>query len=132
MTATVVIDASAFVEILVESELGSAVATRLRDQRMTAPAHFDGEVLSALGRLARAGRIPERRAIQLVRRAAAAPVRRDALPPLLAGAWQRRHNLRLVDALYAELAHRLGDVPLVTTDQGLASAAPSGELIAAS
>src|SRR5215204_1915492 len=64
----VVIDASAFVEMLVDTELGAAVAARLRDHRLATPAHFDGEVLSALGRLSRAGKLPDRRAAHLVRR----------------------------------------------------------------
>ena len=133
MTAErVVIDASAFVEVLVDTELGAAVVARLRDNRLATPAHFDGEVLSALGRLARAGRLADRKAAQLVRRTAAAPVQREPLPPLLPGAWGRRHNLRLVDALYAELAHQLGDVALVTTDGGLAAAVPSAELVTVS
>ena len=125
----VVLDASAFVEMLVDTELGAAVAARLRDHRLATPAHFDGEVLSALGRLSRAGKLPDRRAAQLVRRTAALPVQREPLPGLLPGAWRRRQNLRVVDALYAELAHQLGDIPLVTTDHGLASAVPSAELI---
>jgi len=53
---------------------------------------------------------------------AAAPVARHELKPLLAGAWRRRHRLRLVDALYVELADILG-ASLVTTDDRLARTA---------
>jgi predicted nucleic acid-binding protein len=35
----------------------------------------------------------------------------------------------LVDALYVELAHRLGDIALVTTDSGLAASAGLAELV---
>jgi len=59
---------------------------------------------------------------------AAAPIRRHLLAPLLAGAWRLRHNLRLVDALYVELANRL-DAPIVTTDAGLAAASPAADLL---
>jgi predicted nucleic acid-binding protein len=130
-TERVVIDASAFVEMLVDTELGVLVEERLRDCRLLAPANFDSEVLSSLGRLARAGRLLDRKAAQLVRRTAAAPVQRESVPALLPGAWRRRHNLRLVDGLYAELAHQLGDVPLVTTDHGLAAASRSADLVSA-
>lgn len=50
---------------------------------------------------------------------------------LLSGAWRRRHDLRLVDALYVELSDQLGDVPLITTDRRLAAAVPTAELITA-
>lgn len=49
---------------------------------------------------------------------------------LLDGAWRRRHNLRLVDALYVELATQM-DAPVITTDAGLAAASSSAELVTA-
>lgn len=61
-----------------------------------------------------------------VDRLAAAPIDRHVLWKLLAGAWKRRHNMRLVDALYVELAEQL-DAPIVTTDGGMA-ASPAAEL----
>lgn len=125
----VIVDASAFVDVLVGSPAAGAVRERLRAHQLVAPAHFDAEVLSALGRLSRAGTLSERQAGDRVRRLAGAPVRREALPGLLAGAWGRRHNLRLVDALYVELAHQLGDIPLITTDGGLAASTANAELI---
>lgn len=42
----------------------------------------------------------------------------------------RRHNLRLGDALYVELADQL-DAPLLTTDAGMGSASPNVELVEA-
>jgi len=44
------------------------------------------------------------------------------------GAWLRRENIRLADALYVELAEQL-DVPLITTDLRLARATPLAEAI---
>lgn len=38
---------------------------------------------------------------------AATPLDRNPLPGLLAGAWARRENVRITDALYAELAAQL-------------------------
>lgn len=126
--ANVVVDASAMVEILTGTPVGRLVIDRLRGQTLHAPAHFDAEVLSALGRLQRAGMLSARQVTTRLQRLEAAPVTRHLLPALLVGAWQKRHNLRLVDALYAHLADRLGS-PLVTTDSGLAAATASGELI---
>jgi predicted nucleic acid-binding protein len=44
------------------------------------------------------------------------------------GAWSRRGNIRLVDALYVELASQLGTV-VITTDQRLARATTLAEAI---
>ncbi len=116
------------VDLLAGSPLAAVVQDRLRGHELHAPAHFDAEVLSALGRLHRAGEVTARRVSDRLRRIADAPIRRHDLAPLLTGAWRRRANLRLVDALYVELASRL-DVAIVTTDAGLASAAPMAELV---
>ena len=124
----VVVDASATVDALTETRVGPAVTARLRDHTLHAPAHFDAEVLSALGRLQRAGVLSARQVGTRVQRLETAPIQRHLLAPLLRGAWRRRHNLRLVDALYVQLADDLG-VPLVTTDTGLSIAATNGELI---
>jgi predicted nucleic acid-binding protein len=132
VTPVVVLDASAFIEVLLASALGAQVTTLLEGHQPVAPAHFDAEVLSVLGRLTRAGWLTERQAAARVRRTAASPIRREDLGPLMDGAWRRRHDLRLVDALYAELAHQLDGARLVTLDRGLASAVPSAELVAAS
>jgi predicted nucleic acid-binding protein len=93
------------------------------------PAHFDAEALSALGRLQRAGSLTARQVATRLTRLEAAPLNRHLLPSLIRGAWRRRHNLRLVDALYAQLASQLGEAPLITTDTGLALGARNGELI---
>jgi predicted nucleic acid-binding protein len=61
---------------------------------------------------------------------AESPVVRHPLPDLLAGAWARRQRLRVVDALYVELADRLG-LRILTTDAGLARASRLAELVTA-
>lgn len=118
------------IDALAGTAVGPAVTTRLRDQTLHAPAHFDAEVLSALGRLQRAGTLSVRQVGTRLARLQSAPIQRHMLTPLLKGAWRRRHNLRLVDALYAQLADDLG-AALVTTDAGLSIAAAGGELIEA-
>lgn len=117
------------VDALVGSSVGRLVTERLRGHALHAPAHFDAEVLSALGRLQRAGALTTRQVTTRLTRIEAAPIKRHLLPTLIKGAWRRRHNLRLVDALYAQLAADLGDAPLITTDNGLALGARNGELI---
>jgi predicted nucleic acid-binding protein len=119
----VVVDASAIVDVLIGSTYAAAVGARLRDTVWHAPAHIDVEVLSALGRLARAQRLIDADLRARLDLLASLPVQRQLLPPLLAGAWARRADLRLADALYVELAHQL-DAPLITTDQRLARATP--------
>jgi predicted nucleic acid-binding protein len=123
-----VVDASAMVDALAGTPVGPAVTTRLRNCTLHAPAHFDAEVVSALGRLQRAGALSARQVGLRLQRLETAPIQRHQLAPLLRGAWRRRHNLRLADALYAQLADDLG-APLVTTDTGLSIAATNGELI---
>lgn len=125
----IVVDASAIVELLCGTELAEAVQRRLSDEQLLAPAHIDAEVLSALGRLQRAGRLTEAEVAERLELLADAPLERRPLAPLLFGAWERRHNLRLVDALYVELAVQLGNARLITTDSGMASTYSGAELL---
>jgi predicted nucleic acid-binding protein len=119
------------VEALLRSPSGTAALRRMADHAIHVPAHLDAEVLSAIGRAYRAGEVPASRVLTALRDLAAAPIHRHALPPLLAGAWGRRHQLRLADALYVELADALGAIPLLTTDARLARAVELAELVAA-
>jgi predicted nucleic acid-binding protein len=56
---SVVLDASAAVELLLRSPAGRKMEEALRGSRVAVPAHFEAEVLSALGRLARSGDLAE-------------------------------------------------------------------------
>lgn len=124
-----VVDASAIVDLLCGNELAAAVQQRLDDGWLIAPAHIDAEVLSALGRLQRASELTEAEVAERLELFAEAPLERRPLAPLLSGAWERRRNLRLVDALYVELAAQLDGAPLITTDSGMATACKSAELL---
>jgi predicted nucleic acid-binding protein len=128
MKTRFVVDASAMVDYLVGTDLGRHVESRLRGSEAHVPAHFDAEVLSALGRLHRAGNLTEAEVEERLERITAAPLRRHHIAPFLMGAWLRRHNLRLVDALYVELAEVI-DATLLTTDSGLATASARTELV---
>ena len=125
--AELVVDASALVDLLLDNELGGAVRRRIAGHGLHAPAHIDAEVLSALGRLHRAGELEAGSVESKLHELVAAPIERHPTTDLLLGTWARRHQLRLVDALYVQLAVSL-DVPLVTTDRRL-HAAPSAEVV---
>ena len=116
--AEVVVDTSALVDLLLANDLGQAVGKRLAGTGLHAPAHVAAEVLSALGRLHRAGDLGADIVEMKLNALAAAPITRHGVDDLLLGAWARRHRLRLADALYVELAAQL-DCPLVTTDRRL-------------
>jgi predicted nucleic acid-binding protein len=124
----VVVDASAIVDLLVESGTARLISERLRKHGLHAPAHLDAEVLSVLGRLHRSGRLSARMVATRLARLAAASIVRHPVGPLLDAAWRLRENLRLVDGLYVALGDRLG-LPVITTDRKLAAAVPSAELI---
>lgn len=125
--AEVVVDASALVDLLLSNDVGRAVRNRIAGHALHAPAHVDAEVLSALGRLQRAGDLDADTVEGKLRDLAAAPIRRHPVNDLLLGTWARRHQLRLVDALYVELAVSR-DLPLVTTDHRL-HAAPAADVV---
>lgn len=101
----------------------------MRGLELHAPAHLDAEVLSAIGRLQRAGDILVSVAEALLKELATAPIRRHPLAGLLSGAWAARDQFRLVDGLYVELAGSLGSIPLITTDARLARRCELAELI---
>jgi predicted nucleic acid-binding protein len=115
------------VDLLLDNDLGVAVRHRLASHALHAPAHLDAEVLSALGRLHRAGELDAEGVEFGLRALVAAPIQRHDVSTLLLDSWARRHQLRLADALYVQLAVSRG-VALVTTDRRL-RAAPAAEVI---
>lgn len=120
---SLVVDASAVVEVLRRSELGDAVAGAMRGATLAAPAHLDAEVLSALGRLERAGATDgtavDRGLVRLVR----LPVERYPIAPLVRRAWALRDSIALRDGLYVVCAETL-DAALLTLDKRLARSSP--------
>ena len=128
MTEVVVLDASAMVTMLVGGAKGTHIIERLRGSSVHVPAHFDAEVLSALGRLQRAGEVSAAAVGTHLQRLASAPFERHTLAPLLTPAWRLRRNMCLVDALYVALAADLG-ATVITMDHGLSVAAPRSELM---
>ena len=120
---SVVVDASAFVELLIGGPASNWIGEQLKDRRLTSPAHVHAEVLSALGRRHRAGTSTVSGIEEGLSRMAETEGETYPLTQLLLGAWHRRDRLRLADALYVELAHQL-DTVVVTTDRRLARATP--------
>jgi predicted nucleic acid-binding protein len=125
----VVADASVLVDLLAGTDYAKAVRARLDGTVMHAPAHLDAEVLSALGRLHRAGELTTQDVEAGLTALASVPLTRHPVAELVAGAWSRRADLRLVDALYVELAARLR-APLLTTDHRLARGCALAEGVA--
>ena len=123
-TGTVVLDASAMVDLLLDVDGAHLIREALEGRSLTAPAHFDVEVASAIGRLNRGGDLSDEASAARIDRLESAPIHRAMLTPLLSGAWARRHDTRLTDALYLELASSL-DTVVVTTDRRLARAHPA-------
>ena len=117
-----VIDASAMVHLLLAPSGATAISSAMSTHRSHVPAHFDAEVLSALGRLNRAGELDDTAVSVRLDHLGDLPLQREPLAPLLSGAWQRRHGVRLVDAIYLALAERL-DAVVMTTDERLVRAA---------
>jgi predicted nucleic acid-binding protein len=128
LAEALVLDASAAVEALLGSATGLAVRHRMRGTQLHAPAHLDAEVLSALGRLHRAGDVSAGTVTNGLTDLAAAPIARHPLPGLLTAAWQIRDRLRLVDALYVVLSEQF-DARLLTTDARLARGSEFAELV---
>lgn len=116
------------VDLLARTDRFPAVRARLIGTVMHTPAHFDAEVLSALGRMHRAGVLTAAEVEAALDELGRAPVTRHELSPLLAGAWARHDVLRLTDALYVELADT-ANLVLITTDQRLARAWPAADAI---
>jgi predicted nucleic acid-binding protein len=127
-TESVVVDASAMVDLLARTSRARAVGARLRGSAWHAPAHVDAEVLSALGRLERAGRLDDVEAAAGLLALSELPIERHAVSSPLLGEWNLRNELRLVDGLYVQLGRQLG-LRLITTDQRLARATPVAETI---
>ena len=128
VSASLVIDACLLVDLMVSEHLSEAVVARVDASTLHAPAHLDAEVLSALGRLQRAGDISATALRRHLGELAEAPIVRHPLPDLLVDAWAKRASLRLADALYVALAEHLS-VTLVTTDARLARVVARADLV---
>lgn len=120
-----VIDASAVIDLLVEGPRTSALESHIAGATLVAPDLVGLEVLSALGRLLRAGRLapPDvERARQAWHRTS---VRRMPLEVVEQRVWQLRDQVRITDGYYVACAE-LFDAALLTCDARLARAPLTG------
>jgi predicted nucleic acid-binding protein len=119
----IVVDASALLEFLLQTPLGTRVEVRLfRDgDELHAPCLVDVEVVQGLRRLVRAGEVSAERAAEAIADLIDLDLHRHPHIDLLTRAWKFRENVTAYDAIYVALAEAL-DARLVTCDARLAHA----------
>lgn len=101
---TLVLDASAAVELLLGTARGRRVADHLAGPDVLCPELLDVEVASATARLQRAGTLRREEADDVIARLALLPVERVPHALLLAPAWSLREGVRVADAFYVACA----------------------------
>ena len=116
----IVLDASAIVELLLDTATGRRVAILIEDPALAihAPHLVDVEVSSAMRRLARERSIEADEAEAALDDLRALDLQRHSHEPLLDRAWGLRENVSTYDAMYIALAEAL-DATLVTCDARL-------------
>ena len=119
----IVVDASALLEFLLQTPLGTRVEARLfRDEdEFHSPHLLDVEVTQALRRLVRAGEVSADRAAAAIEDLIELDLHRHAHLDLLTRAWKLRGNMTAYDAMYVALAEAL-DATVVTCDTPIANA----------
>src|SRR5215211_5774365 len=118
----IVVDASALLEFLLQTPLGTRVEARLFQDRdeFHSPHLIDVEATQALRRLVRAGEVSANRAAEAIADLIDLDLHRHAHLDLLTRAWKLRENVKPSDAMYVALAEAL-DATAVTCDAPLAN-----------
>lgn len=118
----IVVDASALLEVLLNTTAGPAVARHLFADHETlhAPHLIDLEISQVLRRYALAGQLESARAEEALDDLADLPLTRYPHKPFRARIWELRHNFTAYDAAYLALAETL-DARMITRDEALAS-----------
>jgi predicted nucleic acid-binding protein len=116
----IVVDASAILEVLLNTPKAAGVSARIFDERETlhAPHLIDLEVAQVLRRYDAAGELATERAAQALDDLSALPLQRYPHDLLVRRIWELRKNVTAYDAAYLALAESLG-ATLVTRDARL-------------
>jgi predicted nucleic acid-binding protein len=119
----IVLDASALVELLLGTEMGRSVATRIADPAISlhVPHLADVEVAQTLRRYVREGGLDAASGAEAIDDLSALDLQRHSHEPLLGRVWALRQNLTAYDAVYVALAEAL-DAKLLTCDSRVARA----------
>jgi predicted nucleic acid-binding protein len=120
----IVVDASAIVEVLLNTTTGEVLRSYLfaNGETLHVPHLTDVEVLQVLRRYSVSKTLDQKRAREAFDDYAAIPLTRYPHSFLLPRVWELRHNLTAYDAVYVALAQAL-NATLVTCDRGLGSVA---------
>ena len=123
----IVVDASAVLEVLLNTPASEKVAERLfaRNDTLHAPHLLDLEVAQVLRRYTLSGEMDAERSEQALEDLAGLPLNRYPHDVFLRRIWTLRRNLTAYDAAYVALAEAL-DAPLITRDAALARASGHG------
>jgi predicted nucleic acid-binding protein len=121
----IAIDASALVELLLETPAGRRIARKVAGAQLIAPDIVNPEIVQSLRGLERAGKVSGERAATALARLIHSPIARVPTTGLLAEVWSLRFNLSAYDACYVALARSL-ECPLLTTDGPLRRAPSLG------
>jgi predicted nucleic acid-binding protein len=118
----IVVDASAILEVLLQTTAAQRVSQRIfsSNETLCAPHLLDVEAAQVLRRYARTGVITSERGGEALHDLAHLPLHRYPHSVLLPRIWQLRHNFTAYDAAYLALAEAL-DATLVTRDRALRS-----------
>jgi predicted nucleic acid-binding protein len=119
----IVVDASALLEFLLQTPLGTRIEARLfrEEGELHAPHLVDVEVVEGLRRLVRMGEISPGRAEEAIADLADLDLHRHPHLDFLSRAWKLRDNISAYDAMYVALAQAI-EAPIVTCDRPLAQA----------
>lgn len=119
----IVLDASAALELLLQTAAGRVIATRIADSAtgLHAPHLIDIEVAQALRRYVRESELDPAEGAAALNDLRALDVQRHAHEPFLERVWELRQNVSAYDAVYLALTEVLDGV-LLTCDGRVARA----------
>jgi predicted nucleic acid-binding protein len=119
----IVVDASALLELLLQTSRGERVEARLfrAEDELHVPHLVDVEITQGLRRLVRSGEVSSGRADEAIDDRADLDLHRHPHLDLLGRAWKLRDNITAYDAMYVALAEAI-QAPMVTCDGPLAKA----------